>query len=514
MTARPADSQQPRVRRNNWSLLEAPALGSWRPSLPVSVIIPAHQGAATLPFVLAALAAQSYPSHLLEVLVADDGSQPPLELPEVRPENTRLLTVSGGWGKPMACEQAVLASEGEVIHWLDADMVLHRDHVEAQLRWHHLIDYAAVLGHKLYAEADALSAWSPERLCQAAETGALEELARGDLTPHEWVEVILARTKDLTRAGPRAMRVHVGMSASVRRDLLDTAGGMNLDMVLGEDIELGYRLRECGAVFIPDREARSLHLGSSNVMRRQDDVNRHNRPRLADWVPEFRRMRKPYPRAYAVPYVEVVLDATALSLEAASVVVDTLLGSTVPDVLVTLVADWGALHENRRSPLDDERLNLRLLREFYLTDTRVRRVEELPAGRSPATFRLTLPGPDYLPAGAALELLLKRMERTHEGTMLIELLDGQVARLDRTAAVERARLVARPAEAFDDVLAEVYGVTRTSAADAGFTACDPAVSTWPASTTDQPTGPPTTEPPAASVQRGSVRWLGRRRPHA
>ena len=194
--------------------------------------------------------------------------------------------------------------------------------------------------------------------------------------------------------------------------------------------------------------------------------------------------------------------------------VDTLLGSTVPDVLVTLVADWGVLHEDRRSPLDEERLNLRLLREFYLTDARVRRVEELPAGRSPATFRLTLPGPDYLPAGAALEQLLKRMERTHEGTMLIELLDGQVARLERTAAVERARRVARPAEAFDDVLAEVYGVTRTSAAEAGFTACDPAVSTWPASTTDQPTGPPATEDPAASVQRGSVRWLGRRRPHA
>jgi hypothetical protein len=109
------------------------------------------------------------------------------------------------------------------------------------------------------------------------------------------------------------------------------------------------------------------------------------------------------------------------------------------------------------------------------------------------------------------------MERTHEGTMLIELLDGQVARLERTAAVERAHRVARPAEAFDDVLAEVYGVTRTSAADAGFTACDPAVSTWPASTTDTPTGPPATEAtdaPAASVQRGSVRWLGRRRPHA
>ena len=400
------------------------------------------------------------------------------------------------------------ASDGAVIHWLDADMVLHRDHVEAQVRWHHLIDYAAVLGHKLYAEHDALSAWSPEQLRGAAATGALEELARGELMPNEWVDVILARTKDLAKAGPRAMRVHVGSSGSVRRELFDAAGGMNLDMILGEDIELGYRLRECGAVFIPDREARSLHLGSSNVMRRQDDVNRHNRPRFADWVPEFRRLRKPYPRAYAVPYVEVVLEATALSLEAASVVVDTLLSSTVPDVLVTLVADWGVLHDERRSPLDEERLNLRLLRAFYLTDARVRRVETLPDGRSPASFRLSLPGPDYLPAGAALEEVLKRMERTHEGSLLIELPDGQVARLERTAAVERAHRVARPAEPFDEVLAEVYGVTRTSAAEVGFTVCDPAVSTWPAITSEQ-----STEPAAASTQRGSVRWLGRRRPH-
>src|SRR4051812_26124971 len=66
MNARPAKTQ------NDYSPLSPPELGTWSPALSVSVVIPAH-GGPHLELTLAALAAQTYPDHLMEVLVVDDG---------------------------------------------------------------------------------------------------------------------------------------------------------------------------------------------------------------------------------------------------------------------------------------------------------------------------------------------------------------------------------------------------------------------------------------------------------
>ncbi len=59
--------------------------------------IPAYDAGRLLPYVLAGLAAQTYPAHLLEVVVADDGPGE-LVLPEVRPERTRVVRVERGVG--------------------------------------------------------------------------------------------------------------------------------------------------------------------------------------------------------------------------------------------------------------------------------------------------------------------------------------------------------------------------------------------------------------------------------
>ncbi len=70
MTTNPS----PRVRANDWRVLRVQDLGSWTPTLTVSVVITAFRAERTLPFTLAALTAQTYPAHLLEVVVVDDGA--------------------------------------------------------------------------------------------------------------------------------------------------------------------------------------------------------------------------------------------------------------------------------------------------------------------------------------------------------------------------------------------------------------------------------------------------------
>jgi hypothetical protein len=269
------------------------------------------------------------------------------------------------------------------------------------------------------------------------------------------------------------MRVHAGASASVGRDLYLASGGMPTDLVLGEDIVLGYRLREAGAVFVPDREARSLHLGRSTVMRGEEQVNRYNKPFLTDKVPEFRGHRLAFPRSYEVPYVEVVLPVGDASYETVRAAVDAQLASSVPDLVVSLVADWGSLSPGRRAVLADEQLDLRLVAAAYASEPRVRHVEAVPE-RCDATFRVTLPGPEVFPVGKALDRLLRAMEDEHTGTSVIAVGDGPDALVERTAARARARRLAPARGPADDLLGEVWPVSRTTAESAGFVAWEEA----------------------------------------
>lgn len=438
MSSTPGAGQQPSVRGNDWSVLDVPALGTWEPALTVSVIIPAHDPL-HLPKVLAGLAAQSYPDHLLEVVVVDDGSDPPLGLPEVRPVHTRLVSTAAGWGRAAACQHGVDHSDGQVIHWLDADMVPHRHEVEAHLRWHHVVDYAVTLAEKTFAATDALDHLTPSALHALIDSGAdPTDLARGETWPHEWVDSILRTTNRLRTAGPRAMRVHVGASATVGRELYQESGGMPVDLVLGEDIVLGYRLREAGAVFIPDAEARCTHLGETTVMRRERVLNRYNRPFIADKVPEFRGHRTAIPRSYEVPYVEVVVPVEDATYEDVRVVVDHLLAGRLPDLVVTLVADWRKLTAERRAVLNDEHLDLRLVAAAYASEHRVRRLSR-ESDRSDATFRLQLPGAAWVPVGKALDRLVLAVETEQLDVVEVDLPGAASrARLARSSYVARA----------------------------------------------------------------------------
>jgi glycosyltransferase involved in cell wall biosynthesis len=141
MTGSAAVERQPRVRHNDFSTLQVPAVGEWEPRRSVSVVIPAYGNQEKLDLTLASLAGQTYPSHLLQVVVVDDGSRPPLRLPEIVPENVSLIqSLPGKWGRAHACHSGAACAEGEVIHWLDADMVVFREHIEANMRWHHVAD--------------------------------------------------------------------------------------------------------------------------------------------------------------------------------------------------------------------------------------------------------------------------------------------------------------------------------------------------------------------------------------
>ncbi|GGO73658.1 glycosyltransferase [Nonomuraea cavernae] len=460
---------RPRIRRQDFGVLTPPRLGDWEPTLTVTVVIPAHDRQETLDLTLAALSAQSYPAELTEIVVVDDGSTPPLCLSEIVPPGTRLIPAPpGGWGRAWAVQTGLDAATGDVVLVLDADMVPHREHVEAQLRWHHLAPYLVVLGWIDFTSAERRP--TPERVRAAVLAGTEESLFPLSPHRHDWAEQIIAEHDGLrTAPSSLATRIHVGASASYPAALLRSIGGLDTSLVLAEDTELGYRLTQAGAVFVPDPEARAWHLGLPTAMRDFAALKRHNDPYVADRVPYRRYLRTDPGRQWLVPYVDAYVPAGAY--EDVRATVDALLASSLPDIRVTVTGPWAALGTGRRSPLRDADLDLRLVHATFEHDPRVRLAGDSAwpdAGRAAGPgrevvppFRLLIP-PGWVPARDSVERLVGHLEE-HDGGVLCLALDetGEgvvVARLERVSALARAALVAEPGERLDDVLDEVFGL--------------------------------------------------------
>nr|BFE86360.1 hypothetical protein GCM10020093_089610 [Planobispora longispora] len=305
----------------------------------MSVVIPAYLCEDTLPLTLASLAGQSYPGHLMEVVVVDDSEDGSLRLPDLVPENTRIVRPRpGGWGIANAFHSGVTAAEGEIVHRIDSDLVLVREHVEAQMRWHHLADYLVLLGHLRFNE------WDPERLSAAevhaaVAAGNVAELFDGEGTPVDRGGLGRHRRPPPGRAGR--------LPAPRRRDGVPAPGAVPARGRHGHRAaaRLGHRDRvpagAGGAAFVADRESHCRHLGSSTVMRRQEEVQRYTKPFMAERVPhrQYRSPKGPG-RRYLVPRVEAVVTVDGHTLEDVRATVNALLASWMTDLSVTLVGSW------------------------------------------------------------------------------------------------------------------------------------------------------------------------------
>ncbi|GAA2008908.1 hypothetical protein GCM10009799_40860 [Nocardiopsis rhodophaea] len=459
--ADPAD-HQPRIRRNDYSVLRPPPIGGWTPTLGVSVIIPAYGNAEKLRLVLASLAAQTYPAHLMETVVVDDGTDPPLSLPEIRPDDTRIIRPNTRvWGPSHAVNAGVAASDGEVVLRLDSDMVVYRDHVESQLRWHHLADYLGVLGDKRFVDY-APESRTPHQVYEAVREGRAAELFDHDSGGELWIEKILARTNRLRSEGAQAYRIFTGASCSVRRDLFDTVGGMDPTLVLGEDAELGYRLAQAGAVFVPDLDSSGWHLGLPSMRVRREEGTRYRVPYIGHRIADSPLRRDIRGRQWQVPYAEVIVHVYNRPWEQVCDTVDRLLTGETDDIRVVLVGPWTALDTDpSRAPLDDPKIELRLLRETYRVDSRVHLSDAVPVRDGSVPFRLTLPAGSR-PTHHALSTLIDIAEKEKAGLVGVVLPTppdgGAHPRLERTAAFARAYRLGATTNDVDEIVDEIYGV--------------------------------------------------------
>src|SRR5262249_8218255 len=112
----------------------------------VSVVVPTHNRPAQLAETLAALHDQDLPPQAYEIIVVDDGSNPPVDLPPAPPDvNQRLLRLHGG-ERSAARKAGAAVAQGDVLVFIDDDIVVNRGFLSAHLHAHQEWPGALVTG--------------------------------------------------------------------------------------------------------------------------------------------------------------------------------------------------------------------------------------------------------------------------------------------------------------------------------------------------------------------------------
>ena len=455
------------MRKNRWrDAFDGTLPDDWEPYLSVSVVIAAYNSP-TLPLTLASLAAQDYPADLLEVIVVDDGSEPPVTLGPIVPEHVRLIRVpaDGGWGRSNATDLGIRASTGDIIYWVDSDMVLFRDNVRQHAKWAHFIPEAATIGWKGFVES-----WdfSPESVVEEVRDGRIVDRYDPAALHEHWSLEIFRRTDDLNDSDGRNYSTHMGACATVTRAVYERTNGQDTRLRLGEDTEIAYQLWQAGAVFIPAPDARSWHLGRATVQDHGASVARFNDVHFAQRMPIPRYRRRAQNRIWEVPLVRAVVEIDLDSARFARHCVDRILNSTLFDVQVDLVGPWSTLEEGRRRVIADPLVELRLVREWFRADSRVSFVETSPDTVFPAPYRVDVPVTVGLDS-AALHHMYRHIDTNRLGAVRYGVPgsdDGRYVTIWDTAAVSRAMpYVDRTGDLYSRV-DEVWGVAEGDAGQA------------------------------------------------
>jgi len=280
------------IRGNNWSALVPPAGTTWTPTRRVSICIPANNPS-NLERVLDAVSLQTYPSSLMEVVIADDGSEPPITacgrypfpVSVVRLERT--LAFGAGRGR----NAAACGASGDLLVFLDADIVPERQVIASYARW--FVDRSDVLAMGLcrFADMEELTDEDLHRL--VAENGLDDHFEGKDVDDHDWREKTFRRTDDLRLEAVDAFRIVIGATFAVSADQYWAVGGFRELGIRGiEDTEFGYRVHANGAIMVLDRDAVHWHQGRRNMsLDRREQIRMEREPYVERLLPVrgFRR---------------------------------------------------------------------------------------------------------------------------------------------------------------------------------------------------------------------------------
>jgi hypothetical protein len=259
-------------------------------SLTVSVVIPTYNRSSILARTLESLATQTPDSPRFDVHVADDGSEE-----DIRSVVEAAIGVDAHYhrrerdrfGAGQARNLAAAAAKGDVVVFLDSDCMVGPDFITGHAAWHAAGGKTVLIGGR-----------------SRAVMGSSDDLA-------DYRKRLRRRTAGLQH-GTEIFRSFVTANVSLPLDLFHEAGGFDerFHRWGGEDIELGWRLWQAGAVFLDDESVSVRHQveedpsGGAEGRRRAHAMNMGL---IASLVPHRFYRKEPPDAIPAVPKVSVVL---------------------------------------------------------------------------------------------------------------------------------------------------------------------------------------------------------------
>ena len=364
-----------RVEGNDWKSLDTTPLEGFEPRLRATVVVPYYQAPDALALTLAGLERQSYPRDLFEVIVVDDGSDPPLEMSEPSPLNVRVIHQPDlGFGLARARNNGARAAQGDIVVFLDCDMIPAREWLAAHARWHHAASDAMSIGFRRHLDVTGVSA-ADVRNCG----GTLDEMfADRPFHRPEWIESHMARTAELTSADDDLFRVASGGNLGMSRHFYWEVGGNDESFTQwgAEDVEFGYRAFTLGALLVPERRALCWHQGEGATPSSAEARSlEQQRAKLSQLIAHHGFRRAKPGRSFTVPQYVVSVATDGADTDALLDTVESLLEGDVHDLVVWI---------EQRQPADTEEAHAAEIgRRLLGGDPRVRFG---PRGGAPGAF--------------------------------------------------------------------------------------------------------------------------------
>ncbi|WP_374945917.1 glycosyltransferase family 2 protein [Agreia sp.] len=347
------DANPPRfgtgIRGNRWD-----SLGEQQPAvLPtVSVVVVHFEQQAELDRTLAALSRQTYPRHLVEIIVVDDGSA---EAPRVSHGARLLRQDDQGFRLSAARNLGAASATGDILCFLDADTAPEPGYVLALTRLPAIAPETVTVARRRHTRFDDVHA--DARIEVAAPLAALEE--------PRWLADAYAASRNLLDADDRSFRFVIGAVIACSRWFFDEVGGFDESFTHygGEDWEWAHRAWISGAVFAHVPDAVAWHDGPDWAGRSDDaggdaaggadaagadatgngagaDVQENLRRRRKNGetlhLAQTIAVRQSSPRAVLIARVDVVVTVTAALSDAALFVCADSILSAVPHARIVV----------------------------------------------------------------------------------------------------------------------------------------------------------------------------------
>ncbi|PSB11201.1 hypothetical protein C7B62_06525 [Pleurocapsa sp. CCALA 161] len=234
--------------------------------LSVSIIIACYHSSIALPQILDAIAHQTYPQHLIEVVIVSTDLAQEAEALDSKHSGLKIVFES----KPMAVQQlqnaGIKKAQHDYLIILDGDLLPLSSLVESYMKYFHVSDRIVTIGDRLFVDADSLEQEllknHPVAVANISDAISSEQLARQDDLKTLHSQQKLFAQSDQLKKDRYPFRAFVSSNIAFSKKLIDQVGCFDESITHWgyRDQELGYRIYNAGYYFIPVADALGLHL--------------------------------------------------------------------------------------------------------------------------------------------------------------------------------------------------------------------------------------------------------------